>query len=72
MIAYNLIVIEGCIHDEHMVVRLGTQRFGICCFALRHLIEKANKLGLYSLLENLSDEDTRMFELLYEEFKNEI
>ena len=70
MIAYALIITKGCIHEDHMEVRLGTKRFGICCVPLRRLIERADEVGIYVVLENLNPEDHGMFELLYEEFKD--
>lgn len=72
MIAYALIIIENSIHKPHMVVRLGTQIFGIDCIALRKLICRANEIGVYQVIENLDSEDNGMFAMLYEEFKDEI
>lgn len=72
MIAYALIVVKGCIHKPSMEIRLGTALFGIDCSALRELIRRANEIGLYPLLENLNPENHAMFELLYEEFKDEL
>ena len=72
MIAYALIITKGCIHKPSMEVRLGTKRFGINCGALRQLIQRANEIGLYQVMENLGPEDNGIFELLYETFKDEI
>jgi len=70
VIAYALIITKGCIHEDHMEVRLGTKRFGICCVPLRRLIQIANEIGLYLVVGKLGPEDEGMFELLYEEFKD--
>lgn len=74
MIAYAFVITEGCIHTPKMQVQIGTLHYGICCPALRRLIERANNVGLYQVLENISPEESEreMFTFLYEEFKDEI
>lgn len=72
VITYALVVVDGCIHSSHMEVQLGTEHFEICCSALRRLIQRANKIGIYQLLENLNPNDREMFAMLYEEFRDKI
>ena len=72
MIAYRLVVTQGCIHKPFMEVRVGTQRFGVSCAPLRELIQRAKEIGVYQVIENLGPEDDGMFSILYEEFKDDI
>lgn len=72
MIALTLVVVQGCIHKPHMVVKLGSEHFGVCCSTLRRFIQAGSKQGLYQILEEVAPEEREMFKLLYEEFKDEI
>lgn len=72
MIAYALIITQGCIHKPSMEVKIGTILYGIDCVALRHLIRRANEIGVYQVIENLDSENNGMFAILYEKFKDEI
>lgn len=74
MIAYTFVVVEGCIHEQHMEVQLGTLHYGICCTALRRLICQAKEVGICKVLEHINPEESEreMFTFLYEEFKDKV
>ena len=72
MIAYNLIITEGCIHKPFMEVQIGTKVFGIDCQMLRGFIHAANEYGIYEVLKKVNPRERRMYEFLYDEFKDEV
>ena len=72
MIALTLVVVQGGIDKPHMVVKLGSENYGVCCFVLRKFIQAVSKQGLYQVLEVVAPEEREMFKLLYEKFKDEI
>jgi len=72
MIALTLVTVDGSINQSHMVVKLGSEYYGICCLVLKRFIQSVSKQGLYQTLEEVAPEEREMFKLLYEEFKDEI
>lgn len=72
MIAYNFVIVEGCIHKPFMEVQMGTLHIGLDCTILRELISMANEVGVYQVLENISSEGREIFTFLYEEFKDKL
>ena len=72
MIAYTLNIVRGCIHKPFMEIQIGDKFFGIHCASLRNFIQTVNEKGLYQTLEYVNPEDRGMFEMLYEEFKDEL
>lgn len=72
MIAYNFVIVEGCIHTHTMEVQMGTLHIGLDCAVLRELIGMANEVGVYQVLENISSEGREIFTFLYEEFKDKL
>jgi len=55
-----------------MEIQLGDKFFGIDCNILRDFIQTANEKGLYQTLEYVNSKERPMYEMLYEEFKDEI
>lgn len=74
MIAYALIIVDGCLHARFMTVMMGGREIKLNCEEVKRFIRQANNEGINEALENIrpnTSEGQAVMTMMYEKFKEE-